>query len=129
MLKCAPVTTPMASSEHLCSSDGDVLSPEEATQYRSIVGGLQYLTVTRPDLSFVVNKVCQFLHEPRTPHWSAVKRILRYELIEAIHTFLARYRSGGTPCSLQAVCRSICGTTSRDQARCRLGSLPALRVA
>jgi histone deacetylase 1/2 len=78
MLKCAPVTTHMASSERLCSSDGDVLSPEEVTQYRSIVGGLQYLTVTRPDLSFVVNKVCQFLHEPRTPYWSAVKRILRY---------------------------------------------------
>jgi hypothetical protein len=78
MLKCAPVTTPMASSERLCSTDGDLLSPEEATQYRSLVGGLQYLTMTRPDLSFVVNKVCQYLHEPRTPHWSAVKRILRY---------------------------------------------------
>ncbi|KAK1613214.1 hypothetical protein QYE76_036887 [Lolium multiflorum] len=78
MLKCTPVTTPMASSERLCSTDGDPLSPEEATQYRSIVGGLQYLTVTRPDLSFVVNKVCQYLHDPRTPHWSAVKRILRY---------------------------------------------------
>jgi hypothetical protein len=78
MLKCTPVTTPMASSERLCSTDGDLLSSEEATQYRSMVGGLQYLTMTRPDLSFVVNKVCQYLHEPRTPHWSAVKRILRY---------------------------------------------------
>jgi histone deacetylase 1/2 len=78
MLKCTPMTTPMASSERLCSTDGDPLSSEEATQYRSIVGGLQYLTVTRPDLSFVVNKVCQYLHEPRTPHWSAVKRVLRY---------------------------------------------------
>jgi histone deacetylase 1/2 len=78
MLKCTPVTTPMASSERLCSTDGDLLSAEEATQYRSLVGGLQYLTMTRPDLSFVVNKVCQYLHEPRTPHWSAVKRILRY---------------------------------------------------
>jgi histone deacetylase 1/2 len=68
----------MASSERICSTDGDLLSPEEATQYRSLVGGLQYLTMTRPDLSFVVNKVCQYLHEPRTPHWSAVKRILRY---------------------------------------------------
>jgi hypothetical protein len=57
MLKCTPVTTPMASSERLCSSDGDPLSSEEATQYHSIVGGLQYLTVTHPDLSFVVNKV------------------------------------------------------------------------
>jgi histone deacetylase 1/2 len=78
MLKCSPATTPMSSSERLCTVDGDALSPEEATQYRSIVGGLQYLTVTRPDLSFVVNKVCQYLHEPRTPHWSAVKSILRY---------------------------------------------------
>jgi histone deacetylase 1/2 len=78
MLKCSPATTPMPSSERLCSVDGDALSSEEATRYRSIVGGLQYLTVTRPDLSFVVNKVCQYLHEPRTPHWSAVKRILRY---------------------------------------------------
>ncbi|KAK1617261.1 hypothetical protein QYE76_022778 [Lolium multiflorum] len=78
MLKCSPVTTPMSSSERLCSTDGDLLSSDEATQYRSLVGGLQYLTVTRPDLSFVVNKVCQYLHEPRTPHMTAVKRILRY---------------------------------------------------
>jgi histone deacetylase 1/2 len=78
MLKCSPATTPMASSERLCSADGDILSSEDATQYRSIVGGLQYLTMTRPDLSYVVNKVCQYLHEPRTPHWAAVKRILRY---------------------------------------------------
>ncbi|KAK1665998.1 hypothetical protein QYE76_054157 [Lolium multiflorum] len=78
MLKCSPVTTPMPSSERLCSTDGDLLSSDEATQYRSLVGGLQYLTVTRPDLSFVVNKVCQYLHEPRTPHITVVKRILRY---------------------------------------------------
>jgi histone deacetylase 1/2 len=68
----------MSSSERLCSSDGDVLSSEEATHYQSLVGGLQYLTMTQPDLSFVVNKVCQYLYEPRTPHMSAVKRILRY---------------------------------------------------
>jgi hypothetical protein len=68
----------MASSKRLCSTDGDPLSFEEATQYRSIVGGLQYLTVTCTDLSYVINKVCQYLHKPRTPHWSAVKRIHRY---------------------------------------------------
>ena len=76
MLRCSPATTPMSSADRLCSVDGDLLSSEEATQYHSIVGGLQYLTVTRPDLSFVVNKMCHYLHEPHTPHWSSVKRIL-----------------------------------------------------
>jgi hypothetical protein len=55
-----------------------VLNSSDSTRYRSIVGGLQYLTLTRPDLAFAVNKVCQFLHTPTTVHWSAVKRILRY---------------------------------------------------
>jgi histone deacetylase 1/2 len=77
MLKCNPVTTPMSSSERLCSTDGDIMSSEEATRYHSLVGGLQYLTITIPDLFFVVNKVYQYLHEPRTPHMAAVKRILR----------------------------------------------------
>lgn len=38
------------------------------TQYRSLVGVLQYLTVTRPDLSYVVNKLCQFMHAPTMAH-------------------------------------------------------------
>ena len=37
---------------------------------------MQYLTL--PDISFSVNKVCQYLHTPTTVHWAAVKRILRY---------------------------------------------------
>jgi histone deacetylase 1/2 len=78
MLKCTHVTTPMSSSECMCSAHADPLSVEEVTQYRSIFGGLHYLTVARLDLSFVVNKVRQYLHEPCTPHWSAVKRIIRY---------------------------------------------------
>jgi histone deacetylase 1/2 len=78
MLKCALVTTPMSPTKSLSAGDGDVLSSDEATKYRSLVGALQYLTMTCPDLSFVVNKVCQYLHEPRTPHMSVVKRILHY---------------------------------------------------
>ena len=42
------------------------------------MGALQYLTLTRPDISYAVNKVCQYLHAPSTTHWTAVKRILRY---------------------------------------------------
>jgi hypothetical protein len=77
-MKYGPSPTPMVSSEKLSSTDGTPLSAEESTRYRSIVGGLQYLTMTRPDLSFAVNKVCQYLHEPRSTHWAAVKRILRF---------------------------------------------------
>jgi histone deacetylase 1/2 len=60
------------------SHEGDPLEIEDATRYKSIVGALQYLTLTGPDISFSVNKVCQYLHAPTTLHWTTVKRILRY---------------------------------------------------
>jgi hypothetical protein len=39
---------------------------------------LQYLTFTRPDIYFALNRVCQFMHAPTDSHWAVVKRILRY---------------------------------------------------
>jgi histone deacetylase 1/2 len=57
---------------------GEALGPEDCTKYMSIVGALQYATLTRPDISFSVNKVCQYLNSPTTIHMTAVKRILRY---------------------------------------------------
>jgi hypothetical protein len=54
------------------------VGPDDSIRYRSIVGALQYLTLTRPDLAFSVNKVCQFLHVPTISHWTIVKKILRY---------------------------------------------------
>jgi len=50
----------------------------DVTGYRSIVGALQYLTLTRPDISFAVNSVCQYMHCPTVRHMHDVKRILRY---------------------------------------------------
>jgi histone deacetylase 1/2 len=78
MWSCKPASTPMSTSEKMSAFVGTPLGPADATNYRSVVGALQYLTLTRPDISFAVNKVCQYLHAPTEIHWSAVKRILRY---------------------------------------------------
>jgi histone deacetylase 1/2 len=78
MFSCKPMTTPLSTSERLSAFEGVRLGPKDATNYRSIVGALQYLTLTRPDIAFSVNKVCQFLHAPIEIHWATVKRILQY---------------------------------------------------
>jgi len=78
MDKCKVIDTPMSSTEKLSAVEGTTLGPDDSTKYRSLVGALQYLTLTQPDICFAVNKVCQYLHAPTTVHWSAVKRILRY---------------------------------------------------
>lgn len=78
MKNCKPVDTPLPTSTKLSLEEGERLGPDDATKYKSLVGALQYLTLTRPDISYSVNKVCQFLHAPTTSHMSAVKRILRF---------------------------------------------------
>uniref|UniRef100_A0A2N9F8S5 Reverse transcriptase Ty1/copia-type domain-containing protein n=1 Tax=Fagus sylvatica TaxID=28930 RepID=A0A2N9F8S5_FAGSY len=61
MTDCKPIGTPLAQKHHLQLEGGSLV---DATNYRSIVGALQYLTLTRPNLTHVVNLVCQFLHQP-----------------------------------------------------------------
>lgn len=78
MEKCKHVSKPISTSEKLSVESGEALGPEDATNYSSVVGALKYLTLTRPGISYVVNKVCQYLHAPSTTHWTAVKRIFRY---------------------------------------------------
>jgi histone deacetylase 1/2 len=78
MKKCKSINTPLPTTEKLSANEGQKLGPEDSTKYRQLVRALQYFTLTRPDISFSVNKFCQFLHELTTVHWSAVKRILRY---------------------------------------------------
>lgn len=56
----------------------DDISMDDQTVYRSTVGMLQYLSITRPDIAFAVNKVSQFSHNSRDVHCIAIKRILRY---------------------------------------------------
>ena len=53
MDKCKPISTPMSSDEKLYRDQGSPLKEAEQFHYRSVVGGLQYLTMTRLDLFFV----------------------------------------------------------------------------
>ncbi|GKC90604.1 ribonuclease H-like domain-containing protein, partial [Tanacetum coccineum] len=75
MAKCNPTRTPVDTESKL-GSDGDPIS--NPTLYRSLVGGLQYLTFTRPNISYAVQQVCLYMHDPREPHLAALKRVLRY---------------------------------------------------
>jgi hypothetical protein len=75
---CKSVSSLLSTSEKLSLHEDSLVGNNDATQYKSIVRALQYLTLTRLDIAFSVNKVCQFLHAPTTVHWDAVKRILRY---------------------------------------------------
>ena len=71
-----PMPSPLISSQKLSAIGSSTF--HNPTLYRSVVGGLQYATITRPDIAFVVNKLSQFMHAPLDSHWKAVKRVLKY---------------------------------------------------
>jgi hypothetical protein len=60
----------------LRASDGDPLS--DPTRYRHLVGSLVYLAVTRPDISYVIYILSQFVSAPTSVHYSHLLRVLRY---------------------------------------------------
>ncbi|KAL5569236.1 hypothetical protein UlMin_025811 [Ulmus minor] len=75
-LGCKPAVTPMEPNLKLSQDEGDLLP--DASLYRRLIGKLLYLTITRRDLSYAVNRVSQFLAQPRLPHFKAVQRVLQY---------------------------------------------------
>nr|GEY13360.1 ribonuclease H-like domain-containing protein [Tanacetum cinerariifolium] len=73
MVNCNPSRTPVDTESKL-GLDG--VSVQDPTLYQSLVGGLQYLTFTRLDLSYAVQQICLYMHDPREPHLAAFNRIL-----------------------------------------------------
>lgn len=76
MLECKPISTPMEPNAKICAHEGRDL--EDATMYRQLVGSLIYLTLTRPDISYVVGVMSRYMQNPKKPHLEAIRRILRY---------------------------------------------------
>ncbi|GJV21096.1 putative RNA-directed DNA polymerase [Tanacetum coccineum] len=73
---CNPVSSPMVTSSSLSLDDSTAFS--NPVKYQQVVGSLKYVTLSRLDIAFAVNKVCQYMHALTENHWSEVKRILRY---------------------------------------------------
>jgi hypothetical protein len=76
MANCNTIATPADTKLKASAAEGKLLV--DATTYRSIAGALQYLTITRPDIAYVVQQVCLHMHAPRDVHQTMLKRILRY---------------------------------------------------
>nr|GEX38306.1 ribonuclease H-like domain-containing protein [Tanacetum cinerariifolium] len=75
MVNCNPSQTPV-NTESKLGDDGD--SVFDVTLYPSLAGSLQYLAFTCLDISYAVQHVCLYMHDLREPHFTALKRILRY---------------------------------------------------
>nr|GEV02752.1 ribonuclease H-like domain-containing protein [Tanacetum cinerariifolium] len=75
MVNCNSSQTSVDTESKL-GDDGDPVS--DPTLYRSLAGSFQYLTFTRPDISYAVQHICLYMHDLREPHLSDLKRILRY---------------------------------------------------
>ncbi|PKU83116.1 Retrovirus-related Pol polyprotein from transposon TNT 1-94 [Dendrobium catenatum] len=74
--ECKPAPTPIA----IPSKHGLAESPlfHDPTLYRKLAGSLQYLSVTRPDIAFATNVICQHMQQPTDADFQALKRLLRY---------------------------------------------------
>jgi len=75
MLNSSPVSTPMNFSTKL-HADGEPVTDPSA--YRRLIGKLIYLTNTRPDITYAVNQLSQYVSAPTKDHHQAAYRVLRY---------------------------------------------------
>ncbi|GAA0148629.1 transmembrane signal receptor [Lithospermum erythrorhizon] len=75
MVHCTSVKTPITPKGSFMESGSLLSNPHE---YKCLVGSLQYLSATRPDITYAVNQASQSMHKPTTLDFSAGKRILRY---------------------------------------------------
>ncbi|GKA34677.1 cysteine-rich receptor-like protein kinase 8 [Tanacetum coccineum] len=76
LLNVKPSSIPFDPITKLNHDDGDLL--DDPSQYRTLVGNLLYLTITRPNISYAAQTLSQFIQAPRTPHLKALIKVLKY---------------------------------------------------
>ncbi|KAI3768676.1 hypothetical protein L2E82_19506 [Cichorium intybus] len=75
MMECNAVVNPMVPGCRLSHDEGE---PVDETLFKQLVGSLMYITITRPDVQFVVSYISRFMSKPTESHFAAAKRVLRY---------------------------------------------------
>jgi len=76
MLASKPSSFPMEQQHKLSSDTGDPLF--DSGRYQRLIGRLIYLTITRPEITYSVHILSQFMQDPKQGHWDAAMRLLRY---------------------------------------------------
>jgi len=76
MIDCKPAKTHMEQQLKLSKIDGELL--KDSSQFRRLIGKLMYLTLSKPDITYFVHRLGQFLSQPRVPHMRATTKILQY---------------------------------------------------
>ena len=74
MTQCKPLATPSPVANPTSKSG----THEDPALYRSVVGALQYLNITRPDIAFSVSQACRSMHSPQHSDWIRLKHLLQY---------------------------------------------------
>jgi hypothetical protein len=76
MVDYNPVLTPMDIHAKVSATFRPPVT--DLTQLRSLVGALQYLTFTCPDIAYAIQQICLHIHDPREPHLTVMKHVLLY---------------------------------------------------
>ncbi|XP_061359431.1 uncharacterized mitochondrial protein AtMg00810-like [Gastrolobium bilobum] len=112
LLGCKPASSPMAQNHKLALAAGPTY--DDLARYRRLIGKLVYLTITRPDLSYAVHTLSQFMQNPQQQHFDAVIRVLRYV---KQNSGQGLFMSSGSSLSIRAFCDSdwaSCPVTKRS---------------
>ncbi|XP_020682550.1 uncharacterized protein LOC110099671 [Dendrobium catenatum] len=73
---CKPTSTP--TSPKTPATEANTQMFDNPSLYRRLAGSLQYLSITRPDIAFATNQICQHMHKPTIADFQSLKRLLRY---------------------------------------------------
>ena len=74
LLGAKPVSSPMEQNHGVALADRKFLDDPEC--YRRLVGRLIYLSFTRPEFSYCINMLSQFMQQPRKEHWHAALHVV-----------------------------------------------------